>query len=94
MSDLEQRIALLEYQIIEHHKMYMLLLNLILHHDNNLRLKAAESLRRILQNPIEGNPMSPYVEQQIRLLRDTLLASPQPEMVELFSRPPGRSVDK
>lgn len=34
------------------HMFYMLLFNLILRHDDRLRLDVAEAIRRILQNPI------------------------------------------
>ena len=74
------------------HMLYMLLFNLILRHDDRLRLDVAEAIRRILQNPIPNFPLSHEATKQLRHLRAELLASPQPEIVDLFSQPPVRPV--
>ena len=88
----EQSIAELDAFILEQHKLYMLLFNLVLRHDDRLRLDVAEAIRKILVTPIEDAALSPVLRPQLQSLRDSLLASPQPEMVSAFSQPPIRPV--
>lgn len=77
----------------DQHTFYMLLFNLILRHDDRLRLDVAEAIRRILQNPAPGYSLSPSVCNALQQLRDELLVSPNPELASRLSQPPVRLVD-
>jgi hypothetical protein len=68
----------------EQHTFYMLLFNLILRHNDRLRLDVAETIRLILLHP---DDLSPAVQDMLRLLRDGLLVPPQPEIVSTFLQP-------
>jgi len=57
VESLEQRVAMLEFQVLEHYKMEILLFNLLLQ-NQSMRPIYVEALRRILQNPVEGQPLS------------------------------------
>ena len=97
-AELEQRIAQLEAIVSEQHQFYMLLLNLLLRHDPRVRDDIVEAIRRILQHqnqahPVSAYPISAYVQQQLRLLRDDLLRPPPQDLVQAMSQPPVRPVE-
>jgi len=93
METIEDRVAWLESQLRERHIFYTLLLHLIFRQDDRLRLDVAEAIRKILQNPIKSHPLPPSVQQQLRQLRDDLLAPPLPGIEQALSQPPVRLVD-
>lgn len=78
--------------VLEQHNLYMLLFNLIIRHDDRLRLDVAEAIRRILQNQTQTHPVSPVLQQQLRALRDNLLEPADPELTATMSQPPVRPV--
>lgn len=77
---------------LDQHTLYMLLFNLILRHDDRLRLDAIEAIRKILQNPIPTLPLSPAVQDALRSLRDDLLESPNQSIASTLSQSPVRPV--
>lgn len=89
----DQSVSELDKFVLEQHELYMVLFNLIIRHDDRLRLDVAEAIRRILQNQTQTYPVSPAVQQQLRALRDDLLKPLPQELVELMSSPPVRPVD-
>jgi len=92
MDSVEARLAALETLQQEQHGLYILLINLILRSDDQLRLRTAEAIRLLLQNPVERHPVSDILRSQLRLLRDELLREPIPELVEAALKPPIRPV--
>ena len=90
MHSVEERLAALETLQQEQHGLYILLINLILRSDDQLRLGTAEAIRRMLQNPVASHPMSEILRSQLRSLRDELLREPIPELVEAAQKPPVR----
>lgn len=91
MSD-DNQVSELEAFILEQHNLYMLLFNLVIRHDDRLRLDVAEAIRRILQNQTQTHPVSPVLQQQLRALRDNLLEPADPELTATMSQPPVRPV--
>lgn len=79
--------------VLEQHKLYMLLFNLIIRHDDRLRLDVAEAIRMILVSPVENPALSPVLRSQLQSLRDNLLVSTPAEFVSAFSQPSVRPVD-
>lgn len=79
--------------LLEQHKLYMLLFNLILRHDDRLRFDIAEAIRLILISPAENPALSSVLRAQLQALRDNLLASTPPEVVSAFSQPSVRPVE-
>jgi len=94
MTDLEKRLAILEYEFHEQCTVNHILINLLLHHDNNFKPKAAEALRLVLQKQVEQFPLSEFVEKQLRAIRDELIAEPNQQLVDLFLKPSVHLVDK
>jgi len=90
MHSIEERLAALETLQQEQHGLYMILINLILRSDDQLRLRTAEAIRLIVQNPVETHPISEILRTQLRSLRDELLREPIPEVTAAASRPPVR----
>jgi hypothetical protein len=89
----EKSAADVEALLLEQHKLYMLLFNLIIRHDEHLRLDVAEAIRMILISPAENPALSPVLRAQLQSLRDNLFVSTPPEFVSAFSRPSVRPVD-
>jgi hypothetical protein len=77
---------------LDQHNLYMLLFNLILRHDDRLRLDAIEAIRKILQNPIPTHPLSPAVQDILRSLRDDLIELPDHSIASALSQSPVRPV--
>jgi hypothetical protein len=69
----EQSVAELDAFILEQHKLYMLLFNIILRHDDKLRLDVAEQIRKMLLAPTEATSFSPALSAQLQSLRQSLL---------------------
>ena len=82
---LETRIAFLEQVIDAQVKLNALLFPMIFQHDEQFRVKAAETLRQVLVSPTMK--LSPLLEQQIRMLRNVLVL-PLPQGVVESSRQP------
>lgn len=79
--------------VLEQHNLYMLLFNLVIRHDDRLRLDVAEAIRRILQNQTQTYPVSPVLQQQLRAFRDNLLQPASQELTATMSQPPVRPVE-
>ncbi len=92
MNSVEERLAVLELLLKEQHQLYTLLINLILRSDDQLRLRTAEAIRLILQNPVDSHPLSELLRSQLRSFRNELLDDPIPELVQALQKPPVRPV--
>lgn len=79
--------------VLEQHNLYMLLFNLVIRHDERLRLDVAEAIRRILHNQTQTHPVSPVLKQQLRAFRDNLLQPGSQELAAIMSQPPIRPVE-
>ncbi len=89
----ERTAADVEALLLEQHKLYMLLFNLVFRHDDGLRFRVAEAIRMILVSPIDNPALSPVLRVQLQSLRDNLLVSTSPEFVSAFSQPSVRPVE-
>lgn len=72
----------------------IILFNIILRYDEQLRLTTIEAIRRMLQNPNPTHPWTPVLQETLRSLLDGLLVSPDPDIVARVSRSPVRPVEK
>lgn len=88
---LETRIAYLEQVLDAQVKLNAVLFPIILQHDEQFRVKAAEVLRQTLVSPTMK--LSPLLEQQIRMLRDVLVLPLPQEVVESSRQPSIRPVE-
>lgn len=88
---LETRIAFLEQVLDAQVKLNAVLFPMILQHDEQFRVKAAETLRQMLVSP--AMKLSPLLEQQIRMLRDVLVLPIPQEVVESSRQPSIRPVE-
>ncbi|MFH2044110.1 MAG: hypothetical protein ABIK92_03070 [Pseudomonadota bacterium] len=66
--------------LIDIHTFNMLMFNIILRHNDRLRLDTIEVIRKILLNADDPH-ISPSVRELLRQLRDALLEPPHPEVV-------------
>lgn len=89
---LETRIAYLEQMLDAQVKLNFMLFPIILQHDEQFQIKAAEVLRQILVSP--AMKLSPLLEQQIRILRDVLVSPIPREVVEASRQPSIQSVEQ
>ncbi|MGH8542305.1 MAG: hypothetical protein ACREX3_01380 [Gammaproteobacteria bacterium] len=89
----EQSIADIDALVQVHHGLYMILFNIIIRHDDHLRLAVAETIRKILVAPIEDPHLSPHLRLQLQSLRDSLLRPPSPDFVEVFRQSTIRPVE-
>ncbi|MBU4009341.1 MAG: hypothetical protein KJ882_01135 [Proteobacteria bacterium] len=75
------------------HTFNMLMFNIILRHDDRLRLDTIEVIRKILQNSDDPH-ISPSVQELLRQLRDALLEPPNQEVVAKMAKPSIHLVDR
>lgn len=85
--NIETRLSLLEQQVADHHMLFSIITNLIIHHDEDLRLKIAEGIRGILENPLADRPIPESVQQSLRWLQDAMLSPNNEEFVLMLSCP-------
>ena len=88
---LETRITYLELLLDAQVKLNAILLPMIFQHDEEFRVKAAETLRQILIS--STMQLSPVLQQQIRMLRDSLVLPIPQEVVESSRQPSIRPVE-
>ena len=88
----EQSIADIDAFVQGQHNLYMLLFNIVIRHDDQLRQAVAEAIRQILVAPIDEPLLDPALRTQLQALRDSLLRPTPPKLVEAFRQPPLRPV--
>lgn len=88
----DEKIALLEQQMLNNHIECTMLFTLIVRSDDALRLKIAEAIRTILTHPREAASVPQPVQERLRTLRDHLLAEPSESALAAMSKSPIRPV--
>lgn len=91
-NTLEERLSMLEEFVASQNMVQMILINLVLQQDAQMRSKVAEALRHMLVAELP-QPLPLPVQHALRSLRDTLLAPPSPDIAEAMLGTRLRSVD-